>query len=73
LEQHCQTRVNAGRTYRQAEEHDDGTRGFREYANVPVIPDILIRIRNADKIREPTYTVIYEFPGDKATDSVVTV
>jgi hypothetical protein len=55
------------------EEHDEGTRGFREYANVPNIPDTLIRIRNTDKIRGPTYTVNYRFPGDKAADAVVTV
>jgi len=45
---------------------------FREYANVPNIRDTLIRIRNTDKITEPTYTVSYGFPGDKAIDTVIT-
>jgi hypothetical protein len=73
MEQLCQTRVNAGRTYRQAKEHDESIRGFREYANIPNIPDTLKRIRNTDKIAEPTYTFSYVFPSDKATDTVVTV
>jgi hypothetical protein len=56
----------------QAEKHDEGTRGFREYTNLPNIPNTLIRIRNPDKITEPTYTVSYGFSGDKTTNTLVT-